>query len=66
MTTDSIRGSRSLRWNINVPAREHQRSNGGTSMFQRGNIDIPAWEHGRSSAGTLLIALRRKATGSLL
>ena len=34
MTTDSIRGSRSLRWNINVPAREHQRSNGGTKSVE--------------------------------
>ncbi|MBF1631133.1 MAG: hypothetical protein HXO48_09485 [Prevotella sp.] len=44
MTTDNIRKSRSLRWNINVPAREHQRPNGGTSMFQRGNIGFPAAE----------------------
>nr|WP_311454268.1 hypothetical protein [uncultured Prevotella sp.] len=46
MTTDSIRGSRSLRWNIYVPAREHQRSNGGTSMFQCGNISFPVAEQG--------------------
>ncbi|MBF1632804.1 MAG: hypothetical protein HXO51_08015 [Prevotella sp.] len=43
---DSIREGHSLRWNINVPAREHQRSNGGISMFQRGNISFPAWEQG--------------------
>ncbi|MBF1626659.1 MAG: hypothetical protein HXO47_05880 [Prevotella sp.] len=46
MTTDSIRRGCSLRWNINVPAREHQRSNGGTSMFLRGNISFPVAEQG--------------------
>lgn len=38
----------------------------GTKTYRIRNINVPVWEHGRSSAGTLLIALRRKATGSLL